>query len=124
MGFRKVPLPRSALRCPSWPRAQRIGPIGGSCGGPEGCAAEVCDAGIASLLEPAAVAVAPSNSDFKVWRREYFMSRRGYPGVARAIIYVSALHISARQNYGDQSVPEIAVESSFNNLFATFEAFR
>src|ERR1700716_440160 len=85
MGFKKVPLPRSALRCPSLPRAQRIGAIGGPWDTVKGCGA----APIASLLEAAALAVAPSNNDFKVWRREYFIEaagvvvgRWGYPAVA------------------------------------------
>src|SRR6266702_4701714 len=73
MRFRNVPLPRSALRCPSWPLDQRAGAIGGSRGGAEGCDA----ADVASLFEPEAVAVAPSSNDFKVWRREYFMSSWG-----------------------------------------------
>src|SRR6266700_1497918 len=84
MGFRNVPLPRSAVRCPSLPRAQCSGAFGGW-GSAEGCDS----AAIASVFEPAAVAVAPSNSDFKVWRREYFISPfEGWPSLAGAIIFV------------------------------------
>src|SRR5579864_2493058 len=64
---------------PSLPRPQPMGELGGSWGGAEG----FNGAQIASLPEPAAVAVAPSNSDFKVLRREYFIGSWGLCGLAR-----------------------------------------
>jgi len=62
MGFKNVPLPKSALRCPSCPRPQRKGAIGAPWDGAEG----FDGAAVASLFGAAAVAVAPSNNDFKV----------------------------------------------------------
>jgi hypothetical protein len=115
MGFKKVPLPRSALRCPSLPRAQRIGAIGGPWDTVKGCDA----APIASLLEAAALVVAPSNNDFKVWRREYFIDaagvllcRWGYPAMARDYICLGP-NLKRRAKLLP-SVQEIAAESSSN----------
>src|SRR5882724_3333528 len=112
MGFRKVPLPRSALRCPSVPRAHCIG-TAGSAGASAAGSDEAAATGSLVELAPA-VTVAPSNNDFRVRRREYFMGRsQALSSGARLYMCGSAPPEPTRP--GEATAPNLYKKSALNH---------